>query len=241
MNYESHSFSVEEAKKHGIEKAILLQNIRFWLKKNKANGREPINGRYWTYNSAKAFAELFPYMKEKSIHRWLIELEKDGYIITGNFNNSQFDRTKWYSINEPEFEVPQNQTSSSENQTSISEKQTSISHFATPIPYIEPYIEPDINTPKSPKIESKNEHLPFALRHGNVLFKFPKEEQLSVVEKALQGIKDFYMHEIVALFSNKFLIEMNGEPVKSIKNLPPQIQHLYSEAKQYVSDYNLQL
>lgn len=102
MNREHH-FIIEEAKKYGIEKAILLYNIRFWLDKNKVNNRhiyEKDGVKYvWTYNSSAGFAELFPYMKPRSIARYLSELEQtDGKVISGNFNKRGYDRTKWYTI-----------------------------------------------------------------------------------------------------------------------------------------------
>lgn len=50
-----HSFNPLLAKEVGIECAILLYNIEFWIEKNKANNKHFYEGRYWTYNSTKAF------------------------------------------------------------------------------------------------------------------------------------------------------------------------------------------
>lgn len=98
-----HSFYIEEAEKHGVEKAVILYNLRFWLEKNKANSSNEHDGYYWTYNSAKAFSDLFPYFKERKINRLLNQLEEDGQILSGCFNKKGYDRTKWYSM--PEFAV----------------------------------------------------------------------------------------------------------------------------------------
>lgn len=95
-----HHFNVEEAQKYGIECAILYYNIRFWINKNKANKKHFYNDRYWTYNSSKAFSELFPYMSSSQIARHLRKLESLGLIISDNFNPNPYDKTKWYSINE---------------------------------------------------------------------------------------------------------------------------------------------
>ena len=62
-----HSFDVELAKEYGILEAILIQNIYFWIEKNKANKKHFYDGRYWTYNSKKAFSEMFPYASERQI------------------------------------------------------------------------------------------------------------------------------------------------------------------------------
>lgn len=93
-----HSFDVEEATRYGLEKAILITNLRFWLTKNKANNRNENEGYFWTYNSSVAFAKLFPYMKERSIRKWLGELEDEGVVMSGSFNKSNYDRTKWYTL-----------------------------------------------------------------------------------------------------------------------------------------------
>jgi hypothetical protein len=93
-----HSFSVQLATKHGIEKAIILKNIDFWIKKNKANNKHYYKGRYWTYNSYAAFSEIFPYIKAKRMGFILREMEVEGLLLVGNFNNSSYDRTKWYTL-----------------------------------------------------------------------------------------------------------------------------------------------
>lgn len=94
----NHSFSVEVAKEYGIHAAILLENLHFWCAKNRANGESMHEGLYWTYNSVSAFKELFPYMTSGQISRNLAKLEENGLIVTGNFNKSAYDRTKWYAV-----------------------------------------------------------------------------------------------------------------------------------------------
>jgi hypothetical protein len=95
----NHSFNIEIAKRYGVEAAIIIENLNFWIEKNKANGKHFYEGQYWTYNSAKAFSELFPYWSAPQISRILKKLENDGILLTGNFNSSSYDRTKWYSLN----------------------------------------------------------------------------------------------------------------------------------------------
>lgn len=107
----NHSFDVEIAQQYGVDAAILIEHFRFWIAKNKANNRHFYDGRYWTYNSAKAFAELFPYWSPSQIVRIIKKLEDAGVLIAGNFNTSPYDRTKWYSLNR-EFDLTK---SSNEN------------------------------------------------------------------------------------------------------------------------------
>ena len=93
-----HSFNIELAKEYGILEAILLKNIWFWIEKNRANEKNFYDGTYWTYNSTRAFNELFPYASESSIKRALKSLQEKGIIKTGNYNKSAYDRTLWYAF-----------------------------------------------------------------------------------------------------------------------------------------------
>ena len=97
----TYQFDVETATKYGVDAAIMLYNLAFWIKKNKANRKHEHDGYYWTYNSARAFEELFPFWNAQKIRRMLVELEEAGVIASGNFNTNPYDRTKWYTIIDP--------------------------------------------------------------------------------------------------------------------------------------------
>lgn len=115
-----HSFDIEEAKIHGVSKAILLHNMRYWLDKNRANHTNDFDGCYWTYNTSEAFAELFPYFNSKSISRWLNELEADKIIASSkNYNKMKFDRTKWYTILKEYCSISQNEKRESQSEETI--------------------------------------------------------------------------------------------------------------------------
>lgn len=93
-----HIFSVNVAKKYGMDCAVMLENLYFWISKNKANNRHCHDGKYWTYNSVKAFEELFPYWTYNQVRRILKKLEDEELIEKGNFNQSTYDRTAWYTL-----------------------------------------------------------------------------------------------------------------------------------------------
>jgi glutathionyl-hydroquinone reductase len=93
-----HTFDPVEAVKYGILEAVLLSNIRWWVAKNQANGRHNHDGRYWTYNSAKAFTKLFPYASQQQIQRALKRLEDAEVLHVGSYNSNPYDHTKWYSV-----------------------------------------------------------------------------------------------------------------------------------------------
>ena len=160
-----HSFYIEEAEKHGVEKAVILYNLRFWLEKNKANKTNEHDGYYWTYNTAEAFTKLFPYFSKHKVNRLLKQLEADGYVLTGCYNKKGYDRTKWYSL--PEFSVKE--ASSQEDtpfcknakcnlqncEVHFAELQNPFCGSATPIPDIntdsKPDSKPDTYKPEKPE------------------------------------------------------------------------------------------
>jgi hypothetical protein len=93
-----HSFDVELAVKYGLVEAILLNNFQYWIDKNKANRKNYYDGSYWTYNTTKAFSELFPYVSQRKIQNALKNLRENNIIKVGNYNENQYDRTLWYAF-----------------------------------------------------------------------------------------------------------------------------------------------
>lgn len=92
-----HSFDPSIAQQVGVNAAVIYQNIVWWAEKNAANDKHGHDGLWWTYNSIAAFAELFPYLTGKQIRVALDKLEAAYLIVSGNFNKSPYDRTKWYA------------------------------------------------------------------------------------------------------------------------------------------------
>ena len=132
-----HSFDIEIAKKYGIEEAIILNNFNFWIEKNKANKRHFYDGHYWTYNSKKAFVELFPYMSERQIDYAIKNLVDNGLIIKGNYNKVGFDRTLWYAITKMGYCILQNCKMEETKLLNGNDK------IVQPIPDIKPDIKPN--------------------------------------------------------------------------------------------------
>lgn len=93
-----HSFSIELAERYGILEAVLLNHFQFWITHNAANDVHYHDGRYWTFNTVKAFADLFPYASAKQIRTALNRLIDAGVLMTGNYNKTTYDRTLWYAF-----------------------------------------------------------------------------------------------------------------------------------------------
>lgn len=79
----------------GLNEAIILQQIHYWLNKTNHN----YDGKRWIYNSYPKWIEQFPFWSESTIKRTITSLEKQNLLHIGNYNKAGFDRTKWYSIN----------------------------------------------------------------------------------------------------------------------------------------------
>lgn len=94
----AYTFETADAIKYGVDCAIVLHAIRFWLEKNKANDKHFYDGRYWTYNSKQAWADLFPFFSATQVRRILDKLVEKKVLVTGNYNSQKFDRTLWYAF-----------------------------------------------------------------------------------------------------------------------------------------------
>lgn len=103
-----HCFDVDNAAKYGLDEAIFIENIRLWLNTNQAAKRNFHEGKYWTYNTAEAYAVLFPYWNAMKVHRVTKSLEDQGVLQVGHFNSNSYNRTKWYSFTD-QFANLQNQ------------------------------------------------------------------------------------------------------------------------------------
>ena len=93
-----HHFKVALAKEYGIEEAIFIDEFRYQIRRNIANDRNFFDGRYWTFNSQKAYVDIFPYLSIAQIKRIIGNLIDKGILMKGNYNANQYDRTNWYAF-----------------------------------------------------------------------------------------------------------------------------------------------
>jgi len=78
-----------------VNKAIILQQVQYWV---GISGHEK-EGHRWIYNSYEEWNKQFSWLKPRAIQYHILQLERDGYIISANFNKDSRDHTKWYRIN----------------------------------------------------------------------------------------------------------------------------------------------
>ena len=85
------------AEKIGLNEAIILQQIHYWLdpRINK-NFRK---GVYWVYNTYQEWERQFPFWSIRTIRRIITSLENQGLIISNQLEQNCGSNTKWYTIN----------------------------------------------------------------------------------------------------------------------------------------------
>lgn len=95
FNKEPLTINRELAELIGLNEAIILQQMHFWLE----GRRNYIDGKYWVYNSITEWKKQFTFFSESTIRRTLEKLNQLGLLFIAEHNRDRRDRTKWYSIN----------------------------------------------------------------------------------------------------------------------------------------------
>ncbi|WP_434779248.1 hypothetical protein [Neisseria sp. Ec49-e6-T10] len=80
----------------GFEEAVVLQQVKYWLKRSK----NVIDGKTWVYNSIASWAKQFPFWSDTKVKRIFADLVDQKLLLTANHNKSKMDKTLWYTIND---------------------------------------------------------------------------------------------------------------------------------------------
>lgn len=239
-----HYFDINIAMKYGIQPAIILNNLYFWIEKNRANEKHFYDGYYWTYNSMKAFSELFPYMTERQIDYAIKKLVESGLVIKGNYNKSSYDRTCWYAITKAGYSILQNcEMDKTNKEYSISQNcemdKTNLSNgndtIVKPIPDINTYSK-QINEEKENYKEKENE---FSLQKNisiSTKKRNEKNQEYELIE--LKRVKEKVEHvtENVPL-KNKILSFLNFR-IKNKKLVTMEYLRVFLEKLDKLSNSN---
>lgn len=106
------------AKEVGLNEAILLQQLHYWLNNKSAKF---IDGKKWIYNTYEDWEKQFPFWSNATIRRTVNSCEKQKLILTANYNKAGFDKTKWYTVNYEEVNRMSRRVAQNE-QTSCSKR-----------------------------------------------------------------------------------------------------------------------
>lgn len=107
----SHSFNVEIASKYGIDEAILIHHIAYWISYNQRLGKNFHEGYTWMSQTYEEMAAHFPYWTKEKVRDIIYHLETgktrkstsdeldfEPVLISRKFNTNHFDHTKWYTF-----------------------------------------------------------------------------------------------------------------------------------------------
>jgi hypothetical protein len=90
------------AKAIGLNEAIVLQQLHYWLKNPKSGVVR--NGFKWAYNTYGEWQEdNFPFWSVRTIQRAFLSLEERGFVVTEQLDASRYDQKKYYRIDYDKF------------------------------------------------------------------------------------------------------------------------------------------
>lgn len=90
------------AKSIGLNEAIVLQQLHYWLSDSKSGGARggiEVDGIRWVHNTLEEWQSMFPFWSTDTIMRIFKNLKACGLIFVEQKNKSTYDRTNFYTIN----------------------------------------------------------------------------------------------------------------------------------------------
>lgn len=218
-------FQPELAQLLGLNEAIMLNQIHYWLEKSK----NIIDGRAWVYNTYEDWQKQLLFLSTTTIRKTLKNLENKGLVISGNFNKSKLDRTKWYSINYDLLQDLINPSKESDNSTvtksqcNCLEATVHVTDSDRPIPDNTTDITTEVNDndnkdpeetlPKPKALEKangKNSALRSVLNFYSSNIRLPSSYELEIFNSLLEEFKE---PEIIVL-ALKQSIESNARNLR---------------------------
>lgn len=89
----------------GLNEAIVVQQLHYWLNINEKAKINIHDGHVWTYNTYDVWKkENFTFWSVKTIQRIFDKLVKLGIVIKGNYNKKKYDRTLWVTLDYDKLE-----------------------------------------------------------------------------------------------------------------------------------------
>jgi hypothetical protein len=189
--------------------------------KHKQNDKHYHDGRYWTYTSHKAFCAIFPEFTERQIRHNLQILEKEGFLIKGNYNKSSYDRTAWYALTDKAFEhfpeaKPCDKTDTID-ETNLSNR---LDEFVSPIP--------DINS------DILNNHSNDYLSATTVALKNP--EKIKSKSLSFLDLSSNNAYNVPESLLSDFIVNRKAKRAPITKNAWERIQKVMGQCKEHGLD-----
>ena len=96
----NHHFNIEIAKVFGIQAAVILDQLIYWIEQNEAENTNIYNGKAWCIASYETLLKRFPYFTKRQIEFGIEKLIEKGIIITGNYSKNRFNRTRYFAFSD---------------------------------------------------------------------------------------------------------------------------------------------
>lgn len=188
------------AKEVGLNEAIFLQQLHYWLSGKSAKYKD---GKKWIYNTYEDWQKQFPFWSVSTIKRTISSLESKKLIFKGNYNRAGFDKTIWYSVDYDELNR-MNQRVGQNEPTSVSNWTDGEGHneLTNTIDYTETTSETNKDTLSSHKIKT--------VRH-----KYGEYNNVLLTDEQLSKLKDEYTDYENKIDKLSEYVEITG---KSYKN-----------------------
>lgn len=111
---------------NSLDEAIVLNQLNYWIERNKDANRNFRDGHYWVYNSYEAWRKQdFPVWSATKIKRIFTSLEGKGIVLSANYNKLAIDKTKWYTIDYGKLKKFIEEYSKGQNETSTDQDEIS--------------------------------------------------------------------------------------------------------------------
>lgn len=94
------SFDNNVAKEFGIDNAIIIHLIHFFVWQNNKVGRNVSDGKVWECFTIAALRSFLPFWTESKIASILHQLAYDGLIFTQNIVNEHGENTMWFALSD---------------------------------------------------------------------------------------------------------------------------------------------
>ncbi|MBS6509778.1 MAG: hypothetical protein KH369_16370 [Paraclostridium bifermentans] len=83
----------------GLNEAIVVQQIHYWLNINEKAKINIYDNKVWTYNTYDVWQkENFTFWSVRTLKSIFKKLEDKGILIKGNYNKKKYDRTLWITL-----------------------------------------------------------------------------------------------------------------------------------------------
>lgn len=171
----------------GLNESVVLQQIHYWNKINKASGNNFKDGHHWTFNSYEEWQKQFPFWSTKTIQRTFTNLEKMKLIVVGNYNKLKIDRTKWYRIDYEALDILEESPFGHIGLTNMTQWLDHLNSLTSPLPET----NTEINSENSPKKGVKR-NFPLHYSFQDFQNKFPlRTDVIEAIEYYLALYEDY--------------------------------------------------